>query len=172
MRWQDLRGEWWTLPPELTKNGQPHEVYLSEQAADVLGWIEQSAVWVFPGRRDPAKARTNCGKAIDRLREEAGLAHFTAHDLRRTVATTWLGWASPAGDRRDAQPPLGRPRRHGDLRPARLPAREGGCATQVGFVCRAAGRRCAAIPANHLRGRTQARKVSRQLLGPRYSLTV
>lgn len=87
MRWQDLRGPWWTIPPEFTKNGQPHEVYLSEQTSDVLGRIEQSAVWVFPGRRDPAKAMTNCGKAIERLREEAGLTHFTAHDLRRTVAT-------------------------------------------------------------------------------------
>lgn len=87
MRWQDLRGPWWTIPPEFTKNGQPHEVYLSEQTAEILGRIEQSAVWVFPGRRDPVKAMANCGKAIDRLREQAGLAHFTAHDLRRTVAT-------------------------------------------------------------------------------------
>jgi len=30
MRWQDIEGDWWTIPGEFVKNGQGHRAYLNE----------------------------------------------------------------------------------------------------------------------------------------------
>lgn len=36
MRWENLNGEWWQIPAEVSKNGQGHRVRLAPQALDLL----------------------------------------------------------------------------------------------------------------------------------------
>ena len=43
MRWQDIAGDWWTIPPEFSKNGMSHRVPLSAQVLEVLGGVERRA---------------------------------------------------------------------------------------------------------------------------------
>jgi len=93
MRWADIADPWWTIPATVAKNGCEHEVYLVGETRRLLERIadeqdgDEDSEWVFIGRRDSAVPMTHWGKALPRLRELAGVAHFTAHDLRRTVAT-------------------------------------------------------------------------------------
>ncbi len=89
MRWQDIDGDWWTIPAELSKNGMSHRVPLSEPALEVLRGAEKSdSEWVFPsGRGGPL---SNNGDGLDVIRERSG-ADFRPHDLRRTAATVMTG---------------------------------------------------------------------------------
>lgn len=94
MRWADIVEPWWTIPGSVTKNGQQHEVFLVGEGRKLLDRIaekqrrrDEDSEWVFIGRRSSSVPMTHWGKALPRLRELAGVDHFTAHDLRRTVAT-------------------------------------------------------------------------------------
>jgi integrase len=110
----DFEKKEWRIPPENSKNGKPHTVYLSEFAANRFKALhalneairdkEKANVWCFPNREN-----TNyvCGKTItkqvgDRQRNGrmalSGRSHhhdalilsggrWTPHDLRRTGAT-------------------------------------------------------------------------------------
>lgn len=93
----------WTIPSTRTKNGQEHRVPLSNMAAGII--IDQIAAvdaldrrkerepsaWIFPG---PGGWAPITGPAIAKAvkRQEKGgtilgVASWTPHDLRRTVAT-------------------------------------------------------------------------------------
>lgn len=111
LRWRELdldRGQW-SLPPERTKNGRPHDVPLSAQAARLLRTIERRgdrellfgkaegpfSGWGLPKRRLDARiARQRAEQRLGR-RLAAGekpsaediLMPWTLHDLRRTVVT-------------------------------------------------------------------------------------
>ena len=103
MRWEEIDGDWWTIPSERTKNGIAHRVYLSAMAKDVLG-TPKAKGYVFPSRvrGDHAgvkKAPIHVNavaqalrKKIDKwieLRKKDGKPSetFTPHDLRRTAAS-------------------------------------------------------------------------------------
>ncbi len=89
MRWQDIDGDWWTIPAELSKNGMSHRVPLSEPALEVLRGAEKSdSEWVFPSAR--GGPLSNNGDGLDVIRERSG-ADFRPHDLRRTAATVMTG---------------------------------------------------------------------------------
>jgi len=106
-RWKhiDLDKGVWEVPPELSKSGRPHIVYISRQALNLF-----KALWPLdaegpggqphPGARrlDPEEyifqhqsSRTQpmapnvLNKAINRV--DWGMPHFTPHDLRRTAST-------------------------------------------------------------------------------------
>ncbi len=90
MAWQhlDLAGGWWTIPPELAKNGYSHRVPLSQEALEVLTSVRalnESGPAVFPS---PLKSRSMkyAQKAVERLRD-ASKVEFNGHDLRRTAAS-------------------------------------------------------------------------------------
>lgn len=88
MRKADLDGEWWTIPPDVSKVGIAHRVPLSPQALAVLEKIgphNKDSEWVFPSDRDDGHIRS-VKKAIQRLREDHGF-DWRPHDLRRTAAT-------------------------------------------------------------------------------------
>jgi integrase len=74
-----------------TKNGNPHTVPLSADAARVMREMPRAegSAYVFP-HRDTEKARVNVNKAWGRIRAKAGQPSLRIHDLRRSVGS-WLG---------------------------------------------------------------------------------
>lgn len=93
MRWADvdLDAKLWVIPGTETKNGHPHGVPLSAPVADLLTRREAEAhplsSYVFPS--SPAR---DTSVLVWSKRTAAAIARatsiaFTAHDLRRTVAT-------------------------------------------------------------------------------------
>ena len=105
-RWEDvdLERKTWTIPE--TKNGQRHEISLSDFAAKqfrTLATLSHSTPWLYPSRND--NTRPVCVKTITKqigdrqretpLRNRSEAVHalllpggkWTPHDLRRTGAT-------------------------------------------------------------------------------------
>ena len=87
----------WTIPKERMKAGRPHNVYLSQQALDILVAFKTcfgASSYLHPGRYEtklPISAAT-LNRVIDatvKLIRESGedFEPFTVHDLRRTAST-------------------------------------------------------------------------------------
>jgi integrase len=93
MTWDDvdLASRWWTIPAARAKNGRAHRVPLSPAAVAVLRRLAATRAgsrWVFPSPRTSARGcRERVYRAMHRLRRASGVADFTPHDLRRTVAS-------------------------------------------------------------------------------------
>ena len=113
----EVDGHWWTLPPERTKNGLTHRVYLSDTAIELLGTpyndyyfpspvtktdaegnpvythIDENAVAyaIRKNLKDYQPRRPIKGEKISMVQvpeeKKMELAHFTPHDLRRTFST-------------------------------------------------------------------------------------
>lgn len=113
----EVDGHWWTLPPERTKNGQTHRVYLTKTALDLLGspyknfyfpspvtktdlegnpvykHIDENAVAyaIRKNLKNYQPRRPISKKEITMVKvpeeKKMELAHFTPHDLRRTFST-------------------------------------------------------------------------------------
>jgi integrase len=84
MRWSEIDGDTWNLPPERVKNGQRHSVPLSRQTLAIVRSMPETSACVFGGTRGLAdfshlKTRLN---ARVKLSER-----WTLHDLRRTTAS-------------------------------------------------------------------------------------
>ncbi|MEX2642536.1 MAG: site-specific integrase [Acetobacterales bacterium] len=99
MRREHIDGRWWTLPGEPdpvtgwpgTKNGQSHEVWLSDTA---LAIVEDGGDgWVLPGARGGPAAKLDTA-----MRSLSFEPPVRPHDLRRTFATL----AASLGVGRDA----------------------------------------------------------------------
>lgn len=109
-RWEhvDLDKGIWRIPPENSKNGRPHTVFLSEFAREKFEGMQEDGnpTWVFPARSGlaPLDPKTITKQIGDRQRRgqppmkgraKAELAdklelpggRWTPHDLRRTGAT-------------------------------------------------------------------------------------
>jgi integrase len=99
MRWDhvSLKGEIWSQPDKLTKNGDPHVLPLPPAALAIL--TEQKAaveralgrpverhdpVWLGPGQGKPFNAWAGL---LGHLRTERGVKDWSWHDLRRTLVT-------------------------------------------------------------------------------------
>lgn len=87
----------WTIPKERMKAGRPHNVYLSQQALDILVAFKTcfgASSYLHPGRYEtklPISAAT-LNRVIDatvQLIRDRGedFEPFTVHDLRRTAST-------------------------------------------------------------------------------------
>jgi integrase len=99
MRWNeiDLEARLWTLPPERVKNGERHEVPLSDAAIAIISAlprIKTTKGFVFATRRDAAVS--GFSRAKDRLdaailaaipKDAKAPEHWTFHDLRRSMAS-------------------------------------------------------------------------------------
>ena len=92
MRWSDVdlaAGEW-RIPAEVTKSGRTHRVPLPARAVAILEKLPRLArsQYAFPGRRGkPLAGWSKRLPAVYRATVEAGMAHWTPHDLRRTMRT-------------------------------------------------------------------------------------
>jgi integrase len=92
MRWDQIDGNWWTIPGTVAKNGLAHRVALSPQVLALLNSIRplgKGSPWVFPGAANNDH-RTAIHKAHSRIRRRAGV-NFVPHDLRRTAASRMTG---------------------------------------------------------------------------------
>jgi integrase len=90
---------WWTIPPARTKNGLAHRVPLSDLALNLLGRVKTlsgDSAYLFPSPRGngPITVRA-LTRAVDRNIKALGVADFTPHDLRRTVASHMAGFGIP-----------------------------------------------------------------------------
>lgn len=94
----DLDGALWSIPPERTKNGLPHDVPLSLPAVHILQGIarRENRELVFGRGKGPFSGWSKAKAELDarltaRLREGSPkakpLAPWRLHDLRRTAAT-------------------------------------------------------------------------------------
>ena len=89
--------EVWTIPKERMKAGRPHNVYLSQQALDILIAFKTcfgSSSYLHPGRYEtklPISAATLnrvIGATVKLIRDRGeDFEPFTVHDLRRTAST-------------------------------------------------------------------------------------
>jgi integrase len=86
LRWPEIVDDVIALPKERTKNSRPHDVPLSPQALAVLNEAPdyERRACVF-GRGDTGFS--GFGKCKERLDQASGVADWTLHDLRRTMAT-------------------------------------------------------------------------------------
>jgi integrase len=74
----DLDHKIWNIPGSRTKNGHPHSVPLSEMALNIIGEA---------GGSFKVSRSVNVSQAIKRKQAKIGIAHWTAHDLRRSALT-------------------------------------------------------------------------------------
>lgn len=93
----DFKNKVWTLPAERMKAKRAHNVYLSEQALDLIIAFQiysEGSPYLLPGRinrRQPIansslnRVIANCIKFINK--DEQRIDEFTVHDLRRTGST-------------------------------------------------------------------------------------
>jgi integrase len=99
MRWDELNLEnkLWTLPAERVKNGERHEVPLSDAVIEILTAlprIKTTKGFVFTTTRDAAvsgfsraKDRLDAAIAAAAVNDAPAVEHWTFHDLRRTMAS-------------------------------------------------------------------------------------
>ncbi len=87
----DPNGRGGEITFDVTKNGEPHTVPLSADAARTLRSLRriEGCNFVFPDRYG-RKGRYTVTKAWKRIRTAAGLPQLRIHDLRRSVGS-WLG---------------------------------------------------------------------------------
>jgi integrase len=99
MRWQDIDGNWWTIPAEFAKNGLSHRVPLSPQAMGILDQIRKieadrnekdGCPWVFPNPKRTDRMYWY-QKLVERVRPKSGVDDWRAHDLRRTASSMMTG---------------------------------------------------------------------------------
>ena len=85
MRWDELSGDLWSLPPHRTKNGRPHSVPLSRQVRAVLEAVPRIGDHVFTlnGVR-PLTNFSGFKQEVDAVMTPS--QPFVWHDLRRSVA--------------------------------------------------------------------------------------
>ena len=86
----NFEGGEWEILKEHTKNGKPHIVYLSTQAAQLfreLKPLASGSKLVLPGRSSLAKPFSDdaLNKALNGVNFE--IEQFTIHDMRRTAST-------------------------------------------------------------------------------------
>jgi len=88
LRWTDLREG--ALFLRDGKTG-PRTVWLSRPALEVLGGIDRTSPWVFPGRKgDGPLSNGWLATAWQDIRAEAGLGDVRLHDLRHVYASVAL----------------------------------------------------------------------------------
>ena len=102
-RWEHVfldDGEW-HIPPQNSKSGQPHIVYLSRQAKEMFCELHKLAAgseWVLPGRSSLLRPfdLTSLNVALKKVLHGLDVPAFTIHDFRRTASTLLheQGWPS------------------------------------------------------------------------------
>jgi integrase len=99
MRWEDLKGNVWTIPTEEREKGNAGELMLPPAALEVLGERDQMNGLVFPGAG--GKQISGWSKYKAQLDKKSGVSGWVLHDLRRTSRSlmTRAGISSEVAER-------------------------------------------------------------------------
>lgn len=89
-----IAGRWWTIPAELSKNGKPHRVYLSDQAAEVVAGLPGDGLVLVSPQTGRAYHPHSVILFASRLSARCGFK-LTTHDLRRSMATHMTSMGIP-----------------------------------------------------------------------------
>ena len=87
----DLDAGIWDIPAERMKKSQPHRVYLSRQAKELLNELRSlsgRSLYLFPSSRGEADrpiSKSTLNQAVRAL--SLDVQHFVLHDFRRTAST-------------------------------------------------------------------------------------
>jgi integrase len=84
LRWEQLKDGWFELSGDETKNDHPTRIYLSSLAKLIMGSPGEGPLFVKDDGKLPEVYDLS---AWLRRRDRLGLAHWSAHDLRRTCTT-------------------------------------------------------------------------------------
>lgn len=86
MLYSEIQGDWWIIPPEKSKNGKEHTVFLTTLAKEIIGEPSKKELTdsVFPG---PKMVSIGVVALSHYVRKVEILGDWTPHDLRRTCAT-------------------------------------------------------------------------------------
>jgi integrase len=90
MKWKNIRGDVWTIPAELAKNKQPHDVPLSDMALQIIEQmrpITGESDYIFCSPRKENHPIGSIKNSKEKIQDESDITDFRPHDLRRTVAT-------------------------------------------------------------------------------------
>lgn len=101
---EDWDGDkWWTIPRERTKNGNPHMVYLSPMALELIG-KKKGFIFAPDGSAEPYERHAMSHLVAQEIKSKAGLVgkekyyglpRWTPHDLRRTARTNFSRMGVP-----------------------------------------------------------------------------
>jgi integrase len=93
MRWDEIKGNWWTIPEAKAKNREENRVPLVGMAVEILTkakMLSGDTPFVFTSSYKPKQAMSvnAMARAVKRHMSEIDITEdFTPHDLRRTLRT-------------------------------------------------------------------------------------
>jgi integrase len=95
MTWEEIDGDWWTIPANRMKGGQEHRVPLTPLALEAIEEAKRYAgdrPFIFASSQQAARSASitvhSLSRGVLRHRAEMGIhEHYTPHDLRRTCRT-------------------------------------------------------------------------------------
>lgn len=106
LEYEEIDGDWWTIPEHKSKNNREHRVFLTKTAKKIIG---HGQGFVFPNKTGKThKHKCQPGNAVRRLITPTKKGHirlpmakWTPRDLRRTAATglARLGYSDALIDR-------------------------------------------------------------------------
>lgn len=93
LSWEEISGDWWTLPGERSKNSRSSRVYLSDLAKEVLGDSGEGLLFPMPkGPKNPDDPigpvlNNEVSRALRNTLPSLELVNVKPHDLRATFTT-------------------------------------------------------------------------------------
>jgi integrase len=95
MRWADIEGSTWTMPPGYRKRkgkaSRRHRVHLSQLSIAELERVRayERDGFVFPNRSHKPIDKDGLARVVGRMCSRLVMERWTPHDLRRTARTMW-----------------------------------------------------------------------------------
>jgi len=90
MKWENIREKTWTIPAELAKNKQPHDVPLPDMALKIIEKMKplsSDSDYVFKSPQKENQSIEWLTRARKHIQRYSDVPDFRPHDLRRTVAS-------------------------------------------------------------------------------------
>jgi integrase len=83
----EIAGDVWTVPKERTKNGRAHLIPINVDMRAIIGEVEKGSPWPLIDGKTITGARVSSVFCKHDVPKALGADDYTAHSLRRTVAT-------------------------------------------------------------------------------------
>lgn len=85
----DFKNSLWTIPKENTKQGEVMRIHLADPVKTMFKELQArtQSKYVLSVKGNSPLSLKALSRAINRIQDRVGIAHWTAHDLRRSFAT-------------------------------------------------------------------------------------